>query len=432
MSDPRFAASLFVLPMLMTGCVVTSDIFEGRPCPCGSGWTCNEARVCVPGEATDAGLDAHDGGADADAAADSGGDAPDSSDAPDAGLGPRVLRVLHGTEVMNTTTTELDVTPTEFPVNLSRSVLFFGVATDTEVPSRGHIAGELLDAPMRIQFRRAAATDAVTIVWHLIEFSSGVSVQRGSFLGRSGASLREATIAEVPLETSFVLVSFGRMSSSLSDDDTIRGWLPRTDLVQLSTGTNGIGDDLSWQVVTMPGAMMENGNRTLGETDPRVTVSVSSAGTGSFPLASWAAEETPDSGVYGPGALWLHVGSSETGEVQFERAITGPRINLVYSVITIPGAEVFSRDEGFGGADLTRVVPIGATVDIDRSVAFSAASQRFGSTSYDGAPQSPGVASFTFELIDDGDGTASTLRVTRGLTGGAPAAVTWLVVELPR
>ncbi|MCA9607463.1 MAG: hypothetical protein KC619_17775 [Myxococcales bacterium] len=62
------------LLLFATGCSLSGDLFEELPCPCGSGWTCDDARdVCVREDTFDAG--ATDGSVTDAASTDGGIDA---------------------------------------------------------------------------------------------------------------------------------------------------------------------------------------------------------------------------------------------------------------------------------------------------------------------------------------------------------------------
>jgi hypothetical protein len=102
------------------------------------------------------------------------------------------------------TTQTVDVAITS--VNTSSSILFFNYRGNSADAGDGQLRGQLTSAT-NIQFVRANDTSltALTVQWYVAEFSSGVSVQRGTF--SSVDTTGDVTISAVDLSKSFVLIS---------------------------------------------------------------------------------------------------------------------------------------------------------------------------------------------------------------------------------
>ena len=64
-------------------------------------------------------------------------------------------------------------------VDTTRAFLVFGVSEDSFDPRDGQVSGQLV-GPTTLSFDRIGTTGALTIKWYVIEFDSGVSVQRGA------------------------------------------------------------------------------------------------------------------------------------------------------------------------------------------------------------------------------------------------------------
>src|SRR6185369_12135873 len=113
-------------------------------------------------------------------------------------------------------------------------------------------SGQLTNATT-VTFARSGTSGAVTIKWYVAEFTSGVSVQRGSAV--LSTSTTDVTLpTAVDLSKSFPLVSQRTDGVVFSNNDFVKAKLTTTTNLQLAiAGTPGAAT-VEWQVIEFTGA----------------------------------------------------------------------------------------------------------------------------------------------------------------------------------
>jgi len=149
-------------------------------------------------------------------------------------------------------------------VNLSRSFLVFSIRTNSNQPGQSQIGGQLT-ATNQITFDRndAGGTPAVTIEWQVFEFSSGVSVQRGSVAGlpQTGTNV---TITSVNTSRSFVTVNIRKDGGQYGSDDFVTADLTSSTNIFIDRENGGANPQMVyWQVVEWTGASVQKITATL-------------------------------------------------------------------------------------------------------------------------------------------------------------------------
>ena len=105
---------------------------------------------------------------------------------------------------------------------------------------------------LRITIYDTAGTEVVQ--WYVVEFLSGVTVQRspvGGTVLAAGTTTFPVPIAAVNLAQTFVLISENMSSNSANIDEqwTVRGQLTSTTNLQLTRDATGTAINVAWQVV---------------------------------------------------------------------------------------------------------------------------------------------------------------------------------------
>lgn len=180
---------------------------------------------------------------------------------------------------MSTTTVTVG-SPTLTAVNPTRS---FVVCSSRNPGSNAAMNAtcELTGGGTTLTFTNNSAGTTV-VQWHVVEFTSGVSVQRG--LASLGTTELTKTVA-VPgltaatLPKSFVLISQWTYDTSDTGDE---GWTVTAQLSTVTpgnlvidrTGTSGGNQTfVAWQVVTMDSASVQRGTTSIGTTFPYAALS---------------------------------------------------------------------------------------------------------------------------------------------------------------
>ena len=116
-------------------------------------------------------------------------------------------------------------------VDQTKTFLEFGTSFNDANPQYSHITGRISSNGTSVVFQRygAAGSPAVTVKWYVAEFTSGVTVQRGS-VAMPTAILNVTLPASVDLSKAFALVSYRNSGGQYDGNDFIRA--------KLTSGTN--------------------------------------------------------------------------------------------------------------------------------------------------------------------------------------------------
>ncbi len=304
--------------------------------------------------------------------------------------------------------------------DLTKSILFFNVRHNSNSPQQGLVRGSIIDAST-LRFAKSSSGTSVTVRWYAVEFSAGVSVQRGTTA--QTATVTNAAISPVTLSETFVLISRQQSSNNYSNDEFLRTQLTSATNLEMALNS-GSGGNNDWQVVSMPGAVVQRGTLTLAAGSASTTQAISAVDTTrSFVLYSYNSPNGTQSNI---GQKMVQAWLSSPTQVTFQRNNTGVALSIAWEVVQLPaGDHVQERLHSFANGIGQQDAAIN-TIDAARAVAFSGSQAisglSWGRTPY-AADDNPGIASFTFSFVDN-----STLRLQRSGTA-ATADVTSFVVE---
>ncbi|MCI0596191.1 MAG: Ig-like domain-containing protein, partial [candidate division Zixibacteria bacterium] len=266
--------------------------------------------------------------------------------------------------------------------------------------------------------RLGSPTQATVVDWQAIEFTSGVSVQRGAVTFGSADTTVNVPISSVNLSESFVLASVATPSGTQNSDEewTVRAHLTSGTNLELSRNQSGTAITVYWQVVTMTGASVQRGLTTVGAGASSAAASISSVNAStSFLLVTQraaAASNGNESQYQVRGQITSPI------SLNFDRISTTNSVDIAWQVVTLnDGSSVQAGSIALGSAVSSATATL-STVDLSRSASFI--NVRGGSGTSAGNLDE---TAFTHSLT-----AATTLSVFRGATGTA-ADVGWFVVQ---
>ena len=314
-----------------------------------------------------------------------------------------------------------------------RSVLHITVRSDANEPADSQVMARLV-AGTSIELTRntdSGAPPAITVEWSVIEYSCGVTVQRGTTAG-SGTNIVDVTITSSPTAASYVLLTSVDTAAATDHDGN------DLHIAELTSDTNlrirsgpgsvlGVGQAFSWQVVTFDDpadASVQHLTTTLGpgttSVDLTVPLAVDPATT--FLLTGLATDASgPD---IGERLVRTHLVDATT--VQVTRLVDGDDVEVHVQVVELrDGSTVQHGTVDFTAAQPAKTVTLDA-VDPTRATALSTV-QLPGSVS-GGATDMVGddvigEASVTTVISDP-----TTLTLLRDATTSA-ASFGWQVIE---
>lgn len=289
-----------------------------------------------------------------------------------------------------------------------------------------------LTGPTTLTITAGAANANNTVQWYVVEFFSGVTVQRGetSFAAGGGtSSTNNITLpTAVNLGQTFVLTS-ERMASANQDQDerwTTTATLTSTTNLQLQRAENGTAMTVAWQVIQMTGATVQAGTTTIsGNNNFSATVTLGAAVTPESSFLVFTRRGRPN--VNGRESNY-----QVRGELTNATTLTFTRnddpnpanraVDISWFLVSLADGTTVQRGTGSVGTN-TDTQNIGITsIDTTRSVPFLSASGGPGGNDNADLDSTSWAADFT---------SPTNLRLRRGPSTGLDAGsqAAWFVVQ---
>ena len=343
-----------------------------------------------------------------------------------AGLSAAVVKgVQHGTAVSSGNGT---VTVGISAVDPGKSFLVFSSRSSSNRPPGSMLIGRLNATGTAVEFvRNTNETSTIDIQWSVVEFLSGVSVQRGEVT--QGSTTLNVPITPVA-STSQAFVLWSKVPGAghyvWSLDDPILGELTSTSNLQFRVNQASSSHVIAWQVVEFTNAAdihVQKGSTSL----PGATASVDIAlptpvdASKAFVLAGF---RTAGSGS-DVGERMIRAQIIDGNTLRIDRSRTGDSLTeIVWQVVELKdGSSVQHGNQSFAAGATQRSVAI-TPVDANRSIAFASVQAAAG--------QSLGRAAYNFDdIIGEASATlglsAASIDIRRNSARDS-ADIGWFVV----
>ena len=315
-------------------------------------------------------------------------------------------------------------------VDPTKSVLFFHTRSNSNRPPGSMVRGTLASSTA-VNFTRVTnESSAIDIHWYLVEFSSGVNVQRGQF--SQSSSTTNVALATPVASTAQAFVLWSKTPASgdsiWSADDPVGGHLTSTSNVRFYAAGGNSSHVIDYQVVEYTNAAeinVQSGTLGMGTSSASVDATLATPVnvSSSFVLAGFT---SPSSGA-DVGERMLRAELIDATTARFSRDDTGDNIDrVVWQVVELSdGSVVYGGLEGFSPGQAVRSVSVPGLVDVSSAVAFSGmqpvGGANMGSSDYS-ADDIIGTGSFTFALAP------SSLTMQRN-NSASSANVGWFVID---
>ncbi|HEY4612413.1 MAG TPA: hypothetical protein VII11_05480, partial [Bacteroidota bacterium] len=321
-------------------------------------------------------------------------------------------------------------------IDPTKSFLIFQTRHNGNRPVNSFLRGRIASSTT-LEFVRVSDETApgvtMNIQWYVVEYNSGVFVQRGEISSMNATAINVTLGTPVAaVNQAFVLWSktAAAVDQGVDNNDPVLAELTSTSNLQIRVQTANSGHAIWWEVVEFTSASDINVQKgsitTMTSTTTSVTGTLATAVdvTKSFVLVGY---NTSASGS-DIGARMLRAQLTNSTTVTIDRSISGTPddiTEIVYQVVELKDASTVQR----GSATLASAASQGTvaltTVDVNRTVAFgsvqSGAGQNMGRSSY-ASDDILGVGSATMAL------TATQLTIDRNNTAAA-TDIGWSVVE---
>lgn len=333
-----------------------------------------------------------------------------------------ISSVQNGTASVGTGTS-VDVTVSA--VDLSKTFLAFGHRGYRDSrPDKEAIRGKLTTST-NIHFERDLGGYVHTIEWYVVEFSSGVAVQRGSTAFSTTDTSKDETISAVTLANSFPFVSMEADGATWTGACTVVGHISTTTNLHLETYASGVARTVDWEVIDYTTTAVQYGLKVFWSTATTGDVALSAVDLGK----TWVtySYEEQSSGHAGRKMIEGYLIGSTV--LRFTRYTAGAWIAAAAAnirwyavehadgVATEQGSMFFGTTAEIGDAGIS-------AVDLSRTMARGGYSGGWGRSDYPSDTMACGT--FTLEFT-----TTTNLRGLRGNPAAGAAQLGWYVVEFP-
>jgi hypothetical protein len=298
-------------------------------------------------------------------------------------------------------------------VDMSKSFLVFGISGSFNAPTNGQVTGQIT-ANDTVTFQRdaGAGAPAITIKWYVAEFSSGVSVQRGTKQMPGAASPADDFVTlgqSIDTGKTVPIISYRTNGGTYDTGDFLRAKITDSTTLWFYQNDADTAAYVEWQVVEFTDATSTTASMTSVDTSKAWLIYTYDQNTGGADI----------------GNKLVRGRITANNELTFDRDNTGSTINLTWYVVEFTdGTTVQHNTEDFTTAQTQQDVTI-TSVDLNSSIAAGGYFMRSGKSPYS-ADDDPGVGWFNLDLT-----SATNLRITRGTTGSATADVGWFVIQFP-
>ncbi len=338
-----------------------------------------------------------------------------------------VKSVQTGTVTMNPATQTVTVTS----VNTAKTFVICQSDTGgTNTASTTRATCELTNSTT-FTITVSAAVAAQTVRWYVVEFFSGVSVQRG--LTNLAASLTVAVpIAAVNLAKTFVLTS-ERINDGNSNRDerwTTTAQLTSTTNLQLTRTDSATATSIAWQVIQVESASVQSGIVTIAINQTVATVTLAAANAVDTSRTFLVFTQSGGTAVNGIERYYQTTGElTNATTLTFTRAFqnntANTQVNIAWFAVRMVDGTTVQRGlagpSGATGATGTTTMNAALTaIDTSRSVPIISVRGDAASNASTNLDDTSWKAAFT---------TPTNLQLTRVAGNTTNATVAWQVVQ---
>jgi hypothetical protein len=263
---------------------------------------------------------------------------------------------------------------------------------------------------------------AADIRYYVAEFSSGVSVQRGTKTTLTSNTINVSLSPTVDVNKSFPLIS-GFVSGTIHDgNDFIEAEITANNNLQLRRNTGDGTAKVDWQVVEYGcSAVQKNTISSWATGSTTATLSPSVDLNKSWLIYSYRADSGGDATM---AENMVRGRITADNELTFDRDDTGSNIDLTWYLVEFTDATTVKHGtEDFAAGDSQENVTLSSPVGLESTLALGGMYMRGGKSTHD-SNDNPGYGWFTFDLTANDN-----LQITRSASVGAVADAGWFVIE---
>lgn len=272
-----------------------------------------------------------------------------------------------------------------------------------------------------VNIQAGNSISGTSVNWYVVEFSKGVSVQRGS--GTLSAS-QTSDLITLPVNTDLsrtFIIGYSRAASTLNNADerrTLRYRLTSQNTLEVIRNETGIAVSYEWQVIQMDGARVQSGISSIADGSSSVSASLSTVNTNnSFIIMNAAA----GSGAGGAETdYYVQASFSSADEISFVRTGNSDTVYISYFAIEmIDSTSVQNGSLTVSSSSLTANASLNA-VDSSKTMIIYSCQTETGDSPQ--ATQDSGTYSSIFL-------NSSTIQFERASAESNTAKISWTAIQ---
>jgi len=197
------------------------------------------------------------------------------------------------------------VTVTITSVDLAKTFLKFTFTGNVEREGKRLDTIGYLNSATQVKFERLESDDdPINIEYFVVEFSSGVAVQRGSEANIQGT--RNVTISAVTLAKSFVLLNgYNGYEYGIAWDSSLQGTLTTTtNLALYNNNSRAYSSLFRWEVVEYDSCSVQRSTKTMSSSGTTDSTTISAVTTGKTMISLNGSTEQ-GTGFFNPSKEWV-------------------------------------------------------------------------------------------------------------------------------
>lgn len=308
------------------------------------------------------------------------------------GFSTELNQKIEGTATMASGDTDITVT-LPLSVDMTRSILLFTLRVDDPDVGQVLVGGEL-SGINTVEFHRDATGPIVSISYQVLEFTSGITVQRGSAI--TVGTSTSIGISAVDLNKSFATVSIRNSGSQFGTDDAVAADLTTATNLNLLSGAGGVSEAY-WQVIECTDCNVQkiatnitNGATTVTETFTAVNQSKTLLFTSQYLNGNVNADDLPRTEF------------NANNQITHTRTGNGTQIDLITYVVEFTDATTTVQHASFSSpiSTATTQSTLGSSINELGSVVLSPGANGFQGSGGNNGDDNPESNWFTLDIVN--------------------------------
>ncbi len=303
-------------------------------------------------------------------------------------------------------------------VDTSKAFLTYTISGNSAVPDDLSVTGRLLNSTT-VSFSRYGTTGNVNIEWAVTEFTSGVTVQRGTTT--LAAPQTDIAISPVDTTTTFTTINHRSAGATYSANDYVRATLISSTNLRINVDVD-YSNIVNWQVITYNDANVQRGTTNFASGTTSATATVTTVDT----TKAWLlySNTSADGTAANIGQKSFRGVIANPTTLTFDRSSSGQTAAISWELVEFTDAtSVQHASTTFATSETSKDITIDP-VTLNRSITIGGTTLFGGRTTYT-ADDNHGVNWFTTKLT-----TGTNVQVQRG-AALATADLGWFVIHWP-